>query len=379
MRIAILTLSFWPKRAGMEYVVHDLSSALHELGHEVYVFAPNVKGDFQEIDHNYHLIRFGLKIPGAFRYGLNRLLLLLKIRNIHRFNSIDIINVHMADFAASYALNLKKAFGIPVVVTCHGGDIQRVPDIRYGLRLNKKKDKKIRGNLKKADMVIAISDSMFDELREIVPEDKIAKIPHGVELETLQNKSTENLRKTLGVSNEIIVLSVGRNVPKKAFDVGLRAFAIVAKQEKNVIYVHIGRGGGPLEKLASVLGVKDRFFALGALNRENVLSSYKDADIFFSPAIIESFGIVTYEAMSAGCACVLSDGPGNRDAIRDESNGLIVPVGDENAMAKALLSLIQNPDKREQLGKSALKHAQSLHNWATVADIYTKNFSKLLY
>jgi glycosyltransferase involved in cell wall biosynthesis len=377
LRIGILTLSFLPIRAGMEYVVHDLARYLCMGGHEVYVFAPCLRGNDKETPHNYSLIRFGSPIPGAFRYGLNRLFLMYKVILLQRKKGLDIINVHSADLATTYALDLKRLLRIPVVVTCHGHDIQTLPEIGYGLRLEKAKDKAICRNLRRVDRIIAISGTMYDDILNIVPREKIALVPNGVQVPDRAPGKQLTLRKRLGIDSGIIVMSVGRNVPKKAFETGLRAFAEVAREVRDVFYVHFGGNSSPLVKLSAELGISDRFFAMGEVNRDLVLSGYEEADIFFSPAIIDSFGLVTFEAMFAGLPCVVSDGPGNREAVRHGVNGLIAAVGDYKAMAGAILELIRDGEKRKKYGKASVGIAAS-YNWSKVSLQYVSVFEDVL-
>jgi hypothetical protein len=131
----------------MEFVVHDLATALLELGHSAAVFAPRIRDLEREIDHRYQLVRFGVTWPGAFRLGFNRLLLLAAFRKLHRNRPFDVVNSHSAYFSTTYALDFRRAFGVPLVITCHGHNGQRIPEIGYGQRPDPRKDRLIRQSL----------------------------------------------------------------------------------------------------------------------------------------------------------------------------------------------------------------------------------------
>ena len=376
MNIALLTLSFWPVRGGMEYVVHDLANALQDNGHEVTVLAPRWKNLPREQDHRYRLVRFGWTFRGAFRLGINRWPLRREFGRLHRSVPFDVISSHSAYLATDYALSLKRKYRVPVVVTCHGHDIQRHPESGYGLRLDPGKNRRIQSNLRASDLAVSISPSIWDDLIEILPEEKIVSIPNGIHVDTGDAGPKPWLRQRVGGGSDVIVISVGRNVPKKSLDIGLEAFAVAVKKAPALRYVHIGRDGDSLNEQAVRLGVADRFDALGEQPRAKVLQAYRESDLFFSPAAVESFGIVTFEAMAAGLPSVVSDGPGNRDAITHGENGLVVPVDDVEAMARALVDLSADAGKRKAYGSSAMKSVER-YSWPSVAEEYAAAFGSV--
>jgi phosphatidylinositol alpha-mannosyltransferase len=262
------------------------------------------------------------------------------------------------------------------VVTCHGHDIQRDPATGYGLRLNPKDDRLIRRNLESADLAVSISGSVYEDLVDVIPAGKIVSIPNGIEVGGGDLSQAPWLRKSVGGDEDIIVISVGRNVPKKSFDVGLRAFGASLTQVPNMRYVHIGRDSEPLESLAVELGISDRFHALGEQPRDRVLQAYTEADIFFSPAAVEAFPIVTLEAMAAGLPSVVSDGPGNRDAVVDGQTAIVAPVGDLNLLAEGLIDMASDEDRRRDYGQHALR-AIRRYAWPRVADEYIQAFARV--
>ena len=377
MNIALITLNFWPLTGGMEMVVHDLATTLHDLGHAVTVYAPKQRRRYEEIEHRYRLVRFGWTLRGAFRFGLNKLVLARAFSRAHRSQPFDVLNAHSAYLATSYALGLKRRFNLPLLVTPHGADIQRLPEVGYGVRLDPAKDRLIRRNLVEADMAVSISKSVYRDLTEILPEEKIVSIPDGVSLATGDDDQDPWLRAWLGLHNEPIIIAVGRNAPKKSFPDGVTAFSEAAKQVPDLHFVHIGRGGEPLAEQARELGIGDRFHALGEMDRKLVLAAYREADIFFSPAAMESFGLVTFEAMAAGLPCVVSDGPGNRDAVEHGRTGVVLPVGDTYAMAEALADLARDGEKRSRLGAASRK-AVARFAWPVVAGEYVEAFQRLV-
>ena len=377
MNIALVALNFLPARGGMEFVVHDLAENLHDLGHDVTVFAPRWKDLPPEHNHSYRLIRFGWNFPGAFRLGFNRWPLRWAFARLHREKPFDVINSHSAYISTSYALFLKQKYGVPVVVTCHGHDIQRDPESGYGLRLDPDQDRVIRRNLGISDLTVSISGSVYEDIVDILPPEKIVSIPNGVDMVLPGTRHESWLKKLICDEDDIIVISVGRNVPKKSLDVGLRAFAKALVEAPKMHYVHIGRDGDLLESLASELEISGRFHAMGEKPRSQVLQAYREANIFFSPAAVEAFGIVTLEAMAAGLPCVASNGPGNRDAVVQGKTGIISPVGDVNQFASSLVDLASNEPLRREYGANALQEVGN-YAWPHVADKYVRAFTSVV-
>jgi glycosyltransferase involved in cell wall biosynthesis len=122
----------------------------------------------------------------------------------------------------------------------------------------------------------------------------------------------------------IVVLSVGRAVPEKGFDV-LEAAARGADVELDLV--------------------------TGGLDEEELAQRYVDADIFALLSWHEPWGVVVNEAAASALPLVLSDRVGaSRDLLRDAENGFLVPAGDVSAAATALRRLSGDPDLRRRMG-----------------------------
>jgi glycosyltransferase involved in cell wall biosynthesis len=84
------------------------------------------------------------------------------------------------------------------------------------------------------------------------------------------------------------------------------------------------------------------------------------------------------EAMSWGLPCVVSDIPGNRAVITHELNGLIVPVDNAAALARAIVRLLDNPQMRSSLGSQARKKAESHYDIHRVTDQLIKIYENMI-
>lgn len=100
---------------------------------------------------------------------------------------------------------------------------------------------------------------------------------------------------------------------------------------------------------------------LGTMPHSQVLEAMREHDVLVFPSLFEGFGMVITEAMSQGMVVIATDHTALPD-IADESTGIRVPVRDPSAIEDALNDLINNPEKVEKIGKSAMRLAQS-YQW----------------
>ena len=95
---------------------------------------------------------------------------------------------------------------------------------------------------------------------------------------------------------------------------------------------------------------------VGAVPHHALVETYRGADIFCLPSVEEGFGMVVLEAMASGLPVVVSDQVGARDAISGEA-GIVVPVADVDALAEALRAIVEDPQKRREMGERARQAA----------------------
>lgn len=169
-------------------------------------------------------------------------------------------------------------------------------------------------------------------------------------------------------SNPFRVFSVGGLLHLKAYDLGLKAFALFHRQFPESEYWLIG--GGPertrLEKLVGELGVSECVTFCGVLPRAEVLAKFAQCDVLLHPALHESSGWASVEAMAAGRPVICLDLGGSALQVTEET-GIKVPAhSPEQAveeLAEALAHLARNPSLRARLGRAAQARVQDQFNW----------------
>jgi len=207
------------------------------------------------------------------------------------------------------------------------------------------------------DAIITLtSQEREDHLNlRIAPERKFVVIHSGVDLGKflVDRCDREDAKRALGIDSATTVLgTAGRLTAIKGQEVLIRATAELARQGNVVKLVLLGEGElrGELEELACRLRIAERVHFLGW--RADVVKAMAAFDIFCLPSRNEGMGKVLVEAMALGIAIVASDIGGIKDIVHHGENGLLVPVGDVEALAEAILYLCRDPKRRRQMGEA---------------------------
>jgi glycosyltransferase involved in cell wall biosynthesis len=168
----------------------------------------------------------------------------------------------------------------------------------------------------------------------------------------------------------VLILSVGRAVEKKGFDILLEALALLPR-DLNWRFEHIG-GGDLLPGLkaeADRLVIADRIAWRGALAQQELLERYRSADLFALACRIGADGDrdglpnVLVEASSQRLACVSTNISGVPELLSDGENGLLVPPEDAPALAAALERAIRDPALRHKLGAAAEQRVRTAFDY----------------
>ncbi len=189
---------------------------------------------------------------------------------------------------------------------------------------------------------------------------KIELLYHGLDLARFGTPyRMSEARDGTDPSQPVRLLSVGRAVEKKGYDVLLEALSQLPP-DLAWRFTHIGGGElrPDLETQAKQLGLADRILWQGARTQEDVLAAYRQADIFVLASRIAADGDrdglpnVLMEAQSQGVACVSTTVSGVPELIREGETGCLVAPDDAKALAAALEGLIRDPARRMALGEA---------------------------
>ena len=196
-------------------------------------------------------------------------------------------------------------------------------------------------------------------------------VPPGVDpaaFSPLDAEARVAARRELGLPEDaLLVLGLSRLVPRKGFDVLLRAAGELAPSRPHLL-VAIGGSGrdrARLERVARAAGAPARF--LGRVPDADMSRLFACADVFAAPCRDrwlgleqEGFGIVFVEAAAAGTPAVAGRSGGSHEAVEHGVTGLVVDrPGDTGAVAAALAALLDDPDRREDMGAAARRRVEA--------------------
>jgi glycosyltransferase involved in cell wall biosynthesis len=159
---------------------------------------------------------------------------------------------------------------------------------------------------------------------------------------------------------EKAVVAAGRLTGQKGFDLLIRAYAHVAREQPDWKLRIYGDGTqrGELEALIADLGLGDSVFLMGATTE--IGEELARGSVFALSSRFEGFGMVLVEAMSKGLPVVSFDCPrGPGEIVEDGVDGVLVPNGDVPALARALVDLMRHPERRHAFGEAGLVKSRS--------------------
>jgi phosphatidylinositol alpha-mannosyltransferase len=159
------------------------------------------------------------------------------------------------------------------------------------------------------------------------------------------------------------IVFVGQAVERKGLPVLLRAFEAL----RDHIPCDLTVIGPSREELAPMMLDSRQVRILGKVDDRTKQEELEQADVLCAPSLRgESFGLVLAEGFAAGLPVVASNIAGYRDVVQDGVTGLLTPVGDPQALAEALRDLYEEPERRMEMAKSAVRDVER-YAWPRVA------------
>ncbi|MGZ2486773.1 glycosyltransferase involved in cell wall biosynthesis [Rhizobium pisi] len=260
------------------------------------------------------------------------------------------LHAHFIHTPASVTEYASILTGTPWTCSAHAKDIWTSPDWELHEKLGS------------ARWTVTCTRTGYEHMRTLTPRKEAVHLSyHGLDLARFGHFAGERSDRTGGNPDDpAFILSVGRAVEKKGYDVLLRALALLPA-DLHWRMDHIG-GGEELTKLkalAAELGLSHRVVWKGAMAQEDVLDHYRRADLFALACRIAANGDrdglpnVLVEASSQRLVCLSTEVSGVPELLKNGENGLVVPPEDPVLLARALEAAIRDPALRKRLGDAA--------------------------
>lgn len=205
--------------------------------------------------------------------------------------------------------------------------------------------------------IIAISESVKKSLMkyEFIPSNKIFVLPNCIDYNAFNRTKKMDI---LTQKYRIIIGTVGRLEKVKGIRYLLLSMKTVLTKFPDARLDIVGDGSQASEliELSKNLGISNSVKFFGKFT--NVIPFFNEMDIFVLPSTLEGFGIVLLEAMAAGVPVVASDVDGIKEVIFNGENGILVPPKNPEAIANAIIKLIEDPQLVKKLVENGQKRAQ---------------------
>jgi N-acetyl-alpha-D-glucosaminyl L-malate synthase BshA len=365
-------LTCYPSVGGSGILASALGEDLARRGHEVHFISYERPFRLPEGAPRLHFHPVVINDYGLFKYPDYTLPLSVKMAEVSRLHRLDVLHVHYAVPHATAAI-LAQSMLPPeerprVVTTLHGTDTTLLGrDPGYGPA--------IRHALTCSDAVTTVSAFLERETRRLLGIGRaIDVIPNFFEPRA-PRRSREEVRRELGVGAETLIVHASNLRPLKRIDLLLETAARIQPRTSFRLLILAGESFAPYAAEVRRLGLTDRVVV-----RERVgeIEDYlQAADLGLFTSEVESFCLSILEAMCFGCPSVASAVGGIPEVVASGSTGILVPFGDPAAMARAVESLIADPEKRAALGRAAQQVARRSFSAAAVVPRYEELYRRV--
>lgn len=387
MKILIASDLHYPTINGVATFSRNLARGLAERGHEVLVIAPSQNGKHhKEVDGNHVIIRT-VSVPFPFyqnfRISPNAAREVKKI--IDDFDP-DVIHIQMVMWIGMAAMKYGNRQGIPIVSTNHA-----MPEnLMDNLKLLAPVSRPINYILKaygarfhsKADFVTLPTQAAIDMFNA---SDKIEvpmeAVSNGIDLAHFNNNpaNKEIFEKYHLPTDAPIITYIGRLDAEKHLSVLVRAFLRVdaVVPEAHLLIVGDGTDAPNLRALVKEYELTHKVTFTGRVSDEDLVQLHRVGTVFCMPSPAELQSIATLEAMASGRPVVAVDAGALKELCQHERNGFLCEQDNDEEIADALLTIIDDKDLQKEFSEESLTIART-HDLRTTLERFEAIYSDLI-
>jgi len=403
LKICMISYRSNPNCGGQGVYVSNLSRALADKGHDVEVIAGPPYPDladgvkltrihtldlynpndlfrtpsFRELINPVNMIEWlsvcSMGYPEPFTFGIRAYSYL---RN--KFSNYDIIHDNQSLSYGIYALSRI----LPTVATIHHPiTIDRTIAVKNEPSFIKKikwlrwysfigMQKKVAKRLSK---IITVSEfSKKDICKDFkIDETAINVVPNGIETDLFY--PTPDIRR----QPERIIVTNSADTPLKGLKYLLHAVSEISVTRKiQLTVIGTPKKNGEIEKTVKKLGLGAMVHFTGRVTNEEFVKLYGKASIAVIPSLYEGFGLPVGEAMACKIPVICTSGGALPEVAGDAA--LIVPPGNTEALKEAIISLMENNKRREELGLAGYNRVMNQFMWSHAADLTLDTYQKTI-
>ena len=367
------------KSGGMNVYVRQLAVALGNMGMQIDIFTrehAGVVNRIETIGPNVRVVHLKAGEPDAHIEELYaQLPSFLDRLNAFREEEdlkYDVVHSHYW-LSAWVGRELSQALNVPHVVTFHTLGLikmqSRAGEVEQAERLVVEAEA-----MATSDRIVAFSPHERDAMARLYDANpgKVSMVPCGVDLSVFRPLDQKTARDLLGLNGEKILLYVGRVEPLKGLGLLVETAAQIDSEDGvRMMVVGADANGGQemdrVKQLAKDRDLEDQIDFVGQVDHTELPLYYNAADVCVVPSYYESFGLVALESMACGTPVVASSIGGTVEVITDEVNGLLVPAGNETALADAIRQLLNQGSLVQKLSIGA-GHTLQRFSWDSLIE-----------
>ena len=356
MRIAMMTDSYFPTRDGVVTSICTIKESLEELGHEVFIIAPEPeKEKRQEGVYYFKAVKFksydGYYVP---IFPTNKIEILKKINP-------DIIHIHGVATMAIRGLICGHTLGIPTVMTVHTmvddaaqyySPIKLPPET-----MNRLVWIYLRQILKRMDVVVTPTACIGEEIKGHGAVCRnLVTVPTGAKTDVFHpGMPYDDLVSKYGLEGKRVIIHVGRVSYEKDIDMVIRAMRHV---DAHLLIVGKGPAKDDLEELVRSLRLEDKITFTGFVSDEDLPRFYNMGNMVVSASKFETQGLTILEAMATGKPVACRNGRAFAEIVKDGVNGYL--FDDDDGCVRAIERCLDaSEDVRRASFETAMENSRA--------------------
>ncbi|HKF21396.1 MAG TPA: glycosyltransferase [Candidatus Angelobacter sp.] len=297
-------------------------------------------------------------MPLRRTYDWNALKVARQIRNFVRRENVLIAHTFF-ETSDLWAGPIAKLSGCPVLISSRRD---------LGILRSRRHNVGYRVLRRMYDSVLAVSPQVRDFCiqQDGLDPARVQTLFNGLDMECAAAPNAESrivMRKQMNIPDHVPVITTVGNIRKvKGIDVLVEAAVEVSRARPDSVFLVVGRKSEEdhcreLEARIASLGLATNFRLLGS--REDVFAILRMSDIFCLPSRSEGFSNALLEAMACRLPCVATDVGGNPEVLTHGETGLLVPIEDSAALARALMQLLSDRSLAGRMGLRAERVVES--------------------
>lgn len=370
---------------GSASYLRALCAQLVERGHEVAIVSPDKKRQFPGVKHyivtppQHGVFTGHPELPRAKKFEeMNGLelgeiyvsYLKASIEAVADFNP-EIVHAFHTVFLPQIGRVIKLLFGMRLIITTHGSDLQY-------LAVDRRLNGLIKDAVRFAAAITANSDftkKLFLELFGKSLKKKTKVIPGGVNLKEFKSseKYLEEINRKYKLKDKKVVLFTGRVIKSKGIEHLIKAAPLIHGQ---ILIVGDGPERKNLEFLVKKRGIKNVIFAGYTDNKHYLHTFYERAQVYVSPTAWEGFGLTILEAMAAHTPVIATNKGGVVSIIKNGVNGFLISPRSPREIAETVNRVLDNDTLRKKVAEEAYKTVVNKFTWKKIADEYEKIYKE---